>query len=215
LPAIYAAFFPAFSNLIAANKVKELAFLYHKSSQLLSIMLFPAGIAVMLFSKDMLSLYIGNPVIVESTYILLSLLIAGNMLLSIMLLPLALQLGYGWTTLSLYKNIAAVIIYVPILLIMITRYGAIGAAIAWILLALGYVLIEVPIMHRRLLKEEKWKWYLMDVGCPLIISIFVIGIARWLIPTDGSSIVELIWLVIAIVLAMAISLSILRPHVNV
>ena len=37
----------------------------------------------------------------------------------------------------------------------------------WLALNLGYYLFEVPIMHRRLLRLELWRWYLVDTLVPL------------------------------------------------
>jgi O-antigen/teichoic acid export membrane protein len=206
---VFPAIFPVYSQLCVADEVNALATFYHKSCQLLSIMLFPLGLVMMMFSSELLSCYVMNPVIVNNTYRLLSLIIVGTMLNSIMVLPLALQLAHGWTKLSFYKNIIAIIFVVPLLIYIVTHYGAIGAAVVWILLNAGYVLIEVPIMHSRLLTGEKWKWYTMDIGCPLCISLLVVGLARFFLPSGGSPFLKLPWLVLAAFFAMAVSASIL------
>lgn len=189
--ALYGALFPAFSQLIAAGRIDELRALYHKSCQLLSVVLFPIGVTVMLFSRELLSFYVRDPLVVEHTHALLSLLVLGNMFLSVMLLPLALQLGYGWTSLSLYKNVVAVVLFVPLLYFMIVRHGVIGAAIVWIVLTLGYVLIEIPLMHRRILPDAQWRWYFIDIGAPLAISAVVIGVTRLLVSPRSSLLLAL------------------------
>jgi len=33
---------------------------------------------------------------------------------------------------------------------------------------IGYVFFEIPIMHRWLLRKEKWRLYWQDVGVPLV-----------------------------------------------
>jgi len=86
-----------------------------------------------------------------------------------------LQLAYGWTKLSFYKNIIAVTIFIPLLIGLVTKYGAMGGAVAWIILNMGYILFEIPIMHHRLHKGEMWNWYLFDIGIPLLVT-FSIGI---------------------------------------
>jgi O-antigen/teichoic acid export membrane protein len=200
--AMYAALFPRFSSLASDTGTDALIVLYHRSCQFLSVLLVPAAVLLATFSKELLSYYVHDPDIVENTHPLLSLLAVGNMLLSIMVLPLALQLAYGWTRLSFYKNIVAVLIFVPVIVIMIKSFGAIGAAITWIGLPLGYLSVEIPLMHRRLLTAEKRKWYLKDVGFSLVTSMIVIGASRLLLPPNSSAIVAAATLAASFIVAL-------------
>ncbi|RYG57317.1 MAG: polysaccharide biosynthesis protein, partial [Alphaproteobacteria bacterium] len=172
--AIYSAMFPAFSQLVALDDPTALKRLYHKSAQLLSVLVFPTGLCLSFFSFDLLRAYVSDPAIATNTRTLLSLLAIGNMILSIMLMPLALQLAYGWTKLSLYKNLVAVSIFIPLLWFMAHRYGPAGAAWVWIILTLGYFVFEAPIMHTRLLKGEQWHWYGKDVAVVAVLSALVL-----------------------------------------
>jgi len=183
--AIYAAVFPRLSRLVAGELSGELVRTYHKCAQLTSALVIPAGLTLALFARELLTLYVHDPAIVDPAAPLLRLLVIGNIFLSLMLLPLALQLAYGWVKLSLYKNIVAVAIFVPLLWIMVSRYGPIGAASVWIVLTAGYFLIEVPIMHARLLRTEKWRWYLLDVGLPAGIALVVLGGLRLMLPVTA------------------------------
>ena len=76
------------------------------------------------------------------------------------------------------------------------RYGLIGGAIAWVVLNSGYVLISISIMHTRLLKEEKWRWYLKDVGLPLIASLIIAGLGRLFMLDQMSQIMTVFYLII-------------------
>ncbi len=210
--AMYAALFPAFSSLVSENGTDALIVLYHRSCQFLSVLLVPGTVLLAAFSKELLSYYVHNPVIVANTYVLLSLISLGNMFLSIMVLPLALQLAYGWTKLSLYKNVVAVLIFIPVILVMIKNFGAAGAAITWIALPLGYLFFEVPLMHRRLLTAEKRKWYIKDIGFTLIVSVVVIGIVRLLVPPNSSAFLVFPALVVSLTIASGCSMLFLRRY---
>ncbi len=199
--AVYGAIFPAFSHLVAQGRLTDLAILYHKSCQLLSVLMLPAAATVAFFAPELLTLYLGDPKIVSNMHLLLSLLTVGNCILAIMMPPLALQLAFGWVRLSLYKNILAVLLFVPFLFIMVSRLGAVGAAIVWIVLTLGYFLVEVPVMHRRLLPREKWRWYIVDIGLPAIISIAALGIARLALPADVPFAIRLAGMIFAAAVA--------------
>jgi O-antigen/teichoic acid export membrane protein len=47
------------------------------------------------------------------------------------------------------------------------RYGAAGAAWAWVALNIGYMTIGMHFMHRRLLSAEKVTWYVKDLLSPI------------------------------------------------
>lgn len=203
---VFSTLFPRFSQLLAAGKEQELSALYHKSCQLLTVAMAPLWVVIAFFSKELLNLVFGDPLIVRNAHWLLSLIITGTALNSLVTLPFALQLASGWTRLSLYKNMVAAALLVPLMLWMVSLYGAVGAAIVWIILNAGYVLLEIPIMHRRLLKGQMWRWYLSDVGLPLAISTLVGIVARVLLPVNAPLVVVCLWMGIAFSLALTLSM---------
>ena len=98
---------------------------------------------------------------------LVVLLALGTMCNGLMTMPYMLQLAHGWTGLAVRMNLAAVFLILPILLWAVPRYGAMGAAMAWLLLNASYVLIGAQLMYRRLLPTLKWRWYERAVFRPL------------------------------------------------
>jgi O-antigen/teichoic acid export membrane protein len=178
---VFTVVFPIFSQRVAVGDMEGLKMLYHRSCQLISVLILPVAILVALFAREILEIWIQNPVTVANTHLLVSLLIIGTALNGLMNLPYALQLAHGWTNLALYTNVISVIILIPLLLVAISYYGALGAAAVWIALNSGYVLVSLQIMHRRLLKGEQRRWYLEDVGLPLMAALGVVGIGRLLI----------------------------------
>jgi len=203
---VFSALFPKLSQLIVEKDNENIVSdYYHKGCQLVSIIVFPVAGVLALFSLQILQVWVRNPVIVQNTHLLLSLLIVGSTLNAVMILPLSLQLAHGWTRLSFIKNVFAVIIYVPLLLWLISLYGATGAAIVWIALNAGYFLIEVPIMHHRILKHDMWPWYLRDVGIPAFIVFCVVGASRVLMPQSGSLYFNFFWIAVTGIFAMFFS----------
>jgi O-antigen/teichoic acid export membrane protein len=149
-------------------------------------MILPAAIVVSLFASEILFLWTGDPVTVANTHNIVSLLIIGTALNGLMNLPYGLQLAHAWTKLTLYTNIIASIMLVPMIYFLATHYGVVGAASAWVILNTGYVLICIQIMHSRLLKGEQWRWYLNDVGIPLLAAFSAALLWRIFIPNDMS-----------------------------
>jgi len=197
---IFTALFPRFSQVASSGKEAGLALLYQKGSQLMTAVVVPVWIIVALFSKELLFLWFGDAPVVANTHLLVSLLITGTALNSIMVLPYTLLLAYGWTSLLLYVNALSVVLLIPLLVWLIADYGAVGAALAWIALNAGYILVVVPLMHRRLLKDSMGQWYLRDVGIPILIGCGVGIMARVTAPSDMPAYALLLWILLSLAL---------------
>ena len=189
---ILSALFPKATQLVAAGDEGKLVMLYHKGCQLLSVLVLPAAITIAIFAKDVLALWLSDTMAVQNAHQILTLLMIGTALNAVMTMPYTLQLAYGWTRLAIYKNIIAVVLIVPLLVWMVQMYQGIGAAWVWIILNLGYFIFEVPIMHRRLLKEEMGKWYWRDVILPVVIVTIIGLVGRALLPVDSSKLITLL-----------------------
>jgi len=203
---VFFSIYPRFTQLVSINNQDELKRLYHKSCQFIAVLILPVTIVIALFSYEVILLWTQNPTTAERTHLLVSILICGTALNGLMNPPYALQLAFGWTRLSVFKNIIAVILFVPLIIYMAMRYGATGAASVWLFLNIGYVFFEIPIMHRRLLRKEKWRWYWQDVCVPLIAGLSLAGLGRLFFSGTTSQFMMLLYLSIISVLTLGITL---------
>jgi O-antigen/teichoic acid export membrane protein len=206
----FSSIYPRFTQLVSIKDDEGLKRLYHKSCQFMSVLVLPAAVVIAFFSYEIILLWQQNATIARNCYLLASILICGTALNGLMYLPYALQLASGWTKLSVVKNIIAVILLVPLIIFMTMHYGAMGAAIAWLVLNLGYFFFEIPIMHRRLLCNEKWRWYWQDVGLPLAVCMLVAGFGRIVVREPTSQFMMLLYLVIVSALTITIT-AIITP----
>lgn len=202
--------YPKFTQLVSINDQAGLKQLYHKSCQFVAVLTLPVAIVTALFSYEVILLWTQNPATAEKTYLILSILICGTAINVLMGLPYVLQLAFGWTKLSLLKAVIAVILLTPLIIYMTALYGATGAAISWLVLNIGLFFIEIPIMHLQLLRAEKWRWYLQDVGIPLMTCIIVAGLGRIFLNEPISQYMLLPYLIIISVLTFGIS-AIITP----
>jgi hypothetical protein len=108
-----------------------------------------------------------------------------------------LQLAHGWTSLSFYKNIIAIIILIPLLFLLIHYLGAVGGATVCVLGNAGYVIFEIPIMHRRILRGDMWHWYIVDNGLPMLCCVIVGVIIKMYFAHNVTTIMRLTALTIA------------------
>ncbi len=166
--AVYNSFFPRFTNLIYNNNHIELRNLYHKGCKLVSLFIFPISLMIIFFSKELLFMWNGNEIIADKTYKVLSLLVIGQVFNNLVIMPMSLQFASGWLRLSIIKNIIAVIILIPLMFYLTSKYSLIGAGICWIILNISYFFIEVPIMHKKLLSNDLTEFYIKDVLFPFI-----------------------------------------------
>lgn len=202
---VFTALFPRFSQLAMGEGGEGLSSLYHKGCQLLSLVVLPAALTMAFFSREVLMLWIGNSATADRTYVLFGLLLIGTTMNALMTIPYALQVAFGWTRLIFLQNLVGMIFLVPALVWMIRAFGPNGAAIVWIILNLGYVAIMIPMMHRRLLKDEMWRWYLVDVGIPLAIVISVCAASRALLPAGIPSGMCFLWIAATLLVSLLLS----------
>ncbi|MEN8215664.1 MAG: oligosaccharide flippase family protein [Pseudomonadota bacterium] len=60
---IFSALFPKFSQLVALNDTQELTALYHRASQLMSVVILPVVLVLAMFSYQVMLLWTGDPII--------------------------------------------------------------------------------------------------------------------------------------------------------
>jgi O-antigen/teichoic acid export membrane protein len=171
---------PRLTELVTSGDVMELVRSYHSFSQMLTLSLVPAALVLSLFSDHILLLWTRDASITDAVAPLVSLLAIGTMLNGLMHIPFALQLAHGWTRLTVWVNTVSLLVLVPAIYVGVSKYGVEAAAVAWILLNAGYVIISLPLMHRKLLPAEKWRWYGQDVLAPLCAALVPLLIIRML-----------------------------------
>ncbi len=195
--------YPRMTELLAREKQDEVKTLYHRSAQLITVLVGSASVMMILFSEQIIALWTGSHDIAERVSPILTLLSIGNLLNSVMIIPYMLQLAHGWSSFAAKVNAVAVAILVPAILWATPRYGAIGAAWVWVILNCGYVFISIHFMHMRLIPGEKLRWYSYDLGLPIFACLLVAAIFRYFQPVGMARFEELTWLILCGLFAFA------------
>ena len=206
---IYSAIYPRLTNLVAMGSEKELAVFYHKGAQFLAVAVFPAVAILIFFSNELLLIWLKSPVIADAAAPIASILVIGTLINGIMHIPYGLQLAAGWTSLALRFGVISVVIFGILLLVLTASYGVVGAAMAWPIQQALYLIFTVPLMHRRLLPNEQWKWYRDDVGYPLILALAPVALAWELKPDAMGMAVTLLYLFVTYIASLAAVLMVL------
>jgi len=202
--------YPRLIQLTSLGEEEGLKKTYHKSCQLMSVLILPATGIIAMFSYQIMLIWTQNPLVAENTHFLLSILICGTALNGLMNMPYLLQLSYGWTKLTFMSNLIAVILLGPLIIYATSQYGVNGAAGSWVILNGGYVLFVVPLMHRRILKSEKWSWYWQDVFVPLLAVLLTAGLGRLFLRTQMSQGMTIVYLMVLSIVTLAVT-AIITP----
>lgn len=213
---VFTAYYPRLTELVSKGDQLGLVKTYHQGCQLMAVSILPATFVLAFFSKEILELWTHNPDVVAHSFLLISLLVVGNALNGLMHIPYALQLAHGWTKLAFYTNVIAVIVLAPAIYFSTLRWGAVGAAGAWIVLNSGYVLFNVQVMHRHLLVAEKSRWYVNDVAKPLLATLIVVWMGRMMMASGTGDFQKIVTLLVVFgltTIGAAISASFLRNKI--
>jgi O-antigen/teichoic acid export membrane protein len=181
------AYYPRLCELRERQDPKATIEAFHTAAQLVSVIAGSAALVIMVFSDELLRLWTKDSTMTQAASPLLSILVFGNLLNSLMWIPYQAQLAHGWTGLAVRANIVAVLLVIPAIFVVTPLYGAAGAAWVWVALNAGYTLIFVQFMYCRILKTEKWRWYFGDVLFPLIpAAVVVLVLSKLLSPAQNT-----------------------------
>ena len=178
------ALYPHLTALSLQTDELRLVSVYHRGAQLIAVLATPPALLLAFYPEGIVYLWSGNVGLANALGSLLAALAIGNLLNGLMYLPYQLQLAHGWTGLTFLVNLVAVAIMVPLIFWCVPRYGAVGAAVLWIVLNASCMIITVQLMHRRILRHEKWNWYLRDVAMPVAGTLVVLLGSRVLQPSQ-------------------------------
>jgi O-antigen/teichoic acid export membrane protein len=176
---VFSVAFPRLSALVSAEDTHGISLSYHRSAQLMAVLVLPIAAVLSMFSFETVRLWTGNSETAANTAPVLSVLLVGSAMNALLCLPYMLQVAFGWTRLSFLAGVISIAILVPLMFPMTRHFGLVGAASIWAILNVLNMLIAVPLMHRRLLPRETWKYY-GDVGLPLLAIIVTVTIGRLL-----------------------------------
>ena len=203
---MFDALFPRFSALIALGDEPSLRSLYHRSAQLMSMLTVPLTAVLSLFAYEIVNVWTGSELTAERTAPVLALLALGTGVNGLWVMPYALQLASGWTSLAFGLNAALIAALVPALVFLTPRYGSVGAASAWAIFNAVGLLVASVLTHRRVLRGDWLPWGWHDVCLPLLGTLVVVLIVRVAMPPSLGTVGQVAWMAGAVLAAMGAAL---------
>jgi O-antigen/teichoic acid export membrane protein len=180
------AIYPRFSQLFERGDARIAADDYHFFSQLVAAVVLPLAALLVFFPADVLALWTRDAELVRHAALVLSLRAVGTGI-----------------------NLGAVLAITPVVVALSWLGGGPGAALAWILLNLGILLVGMARMHRRVLPGELSRWY-RDLLPPMAAVATVGAITRAAMPEALGTAARLGWLAAAGLLALIAALSVAK-----
>lgn len=177
---------PHFVSKIATESSSSVAQEYRRWTQLIVLCTVPLVGILVFHTEPLLLLWFGDgSVLIQGAIGYIPLVALGTLLNVIMMLPFNMQLAHGWSSLSARKNLVAAPLFLMLLWYLTPEWGPITGAWLWLALNLGYFLIEVPLMHRKILKDVLWPWWTQDTTLPCILGLLVFWIASTINTKSG------------------------------
>jgi len=175
---IFTVLYAKFSALFSEAKNGELFLLYRHSTRLLCVVIFPLGLAIATFSRELVLAWTGSPSTANAVAPTLAFLSIGTSLNCVMHIPHALQLASGAAWLALWISLGLIFIFTPLVTVLTILYGPLGGAIAWAALNVVFTLGGSWLTHRCILQRGWANWLFQDVGLPLVAACAVILLGR-------------------------------------
>lgn len=178
------ALLPRFAHLWEAHGESALTDLYHTSCQLMTVMVLPLGMVLIFFSHEVLMLWTGSPEVAAQASLVTSLLVLASCLNTLINIPVQMQIAAGWPQLMMYTNMSCMFLSIPAMVVMVQAHGSVGAAWVSVGINVFYIAVNIPLMHRRLLRGEMRKFFWKDEIRPWLGILSVVGLARWWMPAN-------------------------------
>lgn len=167
---VFNAAYPRMSSFVASGSDNQVANTYHSASRVLASVILPLSMLLIIFSEFIVYHWTGDAALAAAVGPIVSILSAGTALHALMYAPYALQLAYGRTSLPLRINLCLLVFQLPLTIWAARSFGALGGAIAWVLLHSGYLTLGIIMTHRELLRGHLRRWLISDIGVSLFFS---------------------------------------------
>jgi O-antigen/teichoic acid export membrane protein len=169
-------FFPKLCRLYAEGKDDDFSRAYHLAAQTVSVVVGGVAVVAIMLSKDITYLWLTGDGAASAIYPIMQLMIIGNLLNALASMPYHAQLAAGWAVFALRMNMVAVVMFVPLLFVLVPKYGAMGAAWLWVALNIGYLVSIMTLMYRRILCGHRLRWMIGDICLPIGVAILSFGV---------------------------------------
>jgi O-antigen/teichoic acid export membrane protein len=183
---IFNATFARISYLFAHGDHASIVDVFHKSSQVVAILVLPATTTIALFPTEVLTVWIGDRELAVNATEILRILVVSATINCLTLTPYIILLAAGKSGVIFRIYLAAALAIGGLTFLLGTALGAVGAAVADLVCYIGAFLAMTVVAVHRLVPTALFRWLTVDVLQSLITASAVPLLARAMIPHDSS-----------------------------
>lgn len=202
---IAAAIFPRFTELVAAAQHEQLLALYHRTCQLVAVAIVPGALAVALFSRDVIYLWTGSPGTADAAALAASLLLGGQLLQALTVVPYYLALAHGNIRLNLQIGIVSVVLVTPMMIYLVMHHGLAGAGLSWLIMNLCTLPPYMYFLHRNFLPGQLGRWFWRSLAVPVLACLPCLALGYGYLATVDGRWLRLLLIAMTALLAIACS----------
>lgn len=172
---------PRIARLFSEGREQEMLSVYRLATKLTSNLAGGASLSLAFCAHPLLITWTGDAAWAHTFWPVLSLYSIGYGLWALGVLPYYLQYAHGQLNWYLYGNVLLILIQVPMVMFGVSHAGAIGAAVAWLFLAMFYLFALGAVVHKRLYPGLHLKWMTHDIAFmnwPVLLGIFLVWCLR-------------------------------------
>lgn len=177
ISAISTAVLPSFTEAYGSADKDVLARRYDSASRFLLFVIGMVTGGLVFFGENLLALWV-NPAAATAAAVPLALLAIGFFGSAATSNAYQLTVASGRASLALRISALTALPYVAVLYALISRLGIDGAALAWLLLNVGYVVFLVPQVHRQILHTPVTPYVLGILAPFALMTCCTFGLAR-------------------------------------
>jgi O-antigen/teichoic acid export membrane protein len=185
------AVFPRLTALVAREDSEAVASLYRRACQLVSLVSISVGVMIWLFAPGLVVAWTHSTEVATNAAPMVGWFVAGFAIQAIMYIPFQLALAHRYVRLNIMVSACSLVLFVPLMIVLVTRYGAIGGAMAWALLNVIIFFPYIAMLHRKFMPDAASTFYSEAVAIPLAVALVVGFFARTVFSQGHSSLVTL------------------------
>jgi len=177
---IVMAMLPRLNRYSAQRDCEALYGLYRQSTQIVATVVFPVTAVLAFFAREILWIWTGDAALAAQGAPILAFYALGNGFMAIAVFPSHLQVAEGKLRLYVMGAMFFLCLFVGSLSVLSSRYGATGAAAAWLAANLVYFACWVPLVHRHFRPGLHRAWLKFDLGGVLVTTALAALLMRYL-----------------------------------
>lgn len=160
---ISGAIMPRMARLHAEGKGDELIRVYRNATQLVSVIAGSAAITIAFCAEPLLYAWSGSQQLSFHAAPILTLYAIGNGFLAVSAFPYYLQYSRGDLRYHLMGNLVLVVLLIPAIVYVASRFGGVGAGYVWLCMNAAYLFFWLAYVHEKLVPGLHFSWLGLDV----------------------------------------------------